>query len=489
MVEQTGYTGNNPYVAYRRKANVRFTAKVRDKNGEVHTVTTGPEGKNEDVTIYQMRRIVNPKGIWRSGNNTNSFHVKMMILPYETATEFEPLVSDGPWLAVVEKGKDWVRIKETPGVSQKNPDGTISGVGDPYDDKNPGSIIDFTYEPAGTTSTPRGGIIKIYYNNYTCVHKIFVRQGYDPVAFYNSTTKWHTFNLKTKTEEVSDPVFEGSYFRRYNWDYPIDASNNTDEGFGVQANGQMTWENGANRDFKIAGTNETRKWNNITSSAPNWGKALTINDKSCRIFGVGDFENLKNNENTIYGYGVLFTDNTTETPTLVSDVYGAREGSSSGKGMRGVFVCDSVSGTQIFFPIGATGYGRFKQKANGDYNRQANGYAGVNQYANRYERMPVTGSSVYNKDKNIYRGVNYKPLFWDLYRRPGALYWMAWGPAGGNYITGNGANGNVSGGSCLDINYFNFNFAWASPIDLGIVWNSKPDPSGSDAILIRLVED
>ena len=137
--------------------------------------------------------------------------------------------------------------------------------------------------------------------------------------------------------------------------------------------------------------------------------------------------------------------------------------------MRGVFVCDSTKGTQIFLPIGATGYGRFKQKANGAYNRQANGYEGVNQYANRYQPMPTDGY-----------GVTYKPLFWDLYRRPGALYWL-------------------NNGNAVDINYYTFAFDLTTQNNVGIIWNGSGynennniwpnDPSGSDAVLLRLVED
>ncbi len=456
MVAQTGYTGNNPYVAYRRRASVHITAKIR------------PYGKTEaqtvekDIIIEQMRRVVNPKGIWRSAGCTDPFHVKMMILPYESATDFEPLVSDGPWLAVIQQG-DWFDIEPTDGISQKNPDGTVSGMGDPFDEKNPGSIIDFTFRPKGTTSTPRGGIIKIYYNNYSCIHRIFVRQGYDPVPLPGSSAKWHSTNLVTATTEASDPALEGSYFRQYNPTYPVAASNNDRSWFD---------KNASSRNFAIAGSSETKLWKNIkVSSAIKaiWNGTTTINKKTCRMAGKADLEGIINQPNTIYGYGVIFTDGTTETPTSVSKVYGYNpDGSAVGKGMRGVFICDSISGMNIFLPIGNSGYGRFKQLANGAYNRQANGYEGVLQYANRYSAMPESGSSVGSY------GVKYKPLFWDLYRRQGALYWLR------------EADGTKP---ILDINYYTFDFALTDVTNAGIVWGSAPDPSGSDALQIRMVED
>lgn len=473
MVSQTAYTGNNPYVAYQRWAHVTFTAKVEDVNGDLHTVS-------KTVTIIQMRRVVNPKGIWRSGNNVQPFHVEMMILPYESSFTFEPLYSDGPWYAEIEQG-DWFTLEPTPGRSQRNADGTISGIGDPYkqtdlgepDDKtNPGRIIDFTFRPNGTTSTPRGGIIRIYYNNYTCVHRIFVRQGYDPVSFYGSATKWHSFNLKTADEEVDDPTLEGSYFRRYNTGLPIAASNNKFDKFFV---------NGTDEDFQIAGTNDTRKWNQITTTQAAW-PTFTIDGKVCQIPDVNDWNNLINNDNTLYGFGVLYGDGDEETLISRTDLYG--QTNDKGRGMRGVFLCDAKTGTQIFMPIGASGYGRFKQRCEKQnaYNRLPVGWEGVIQYANRYEAMPLTGSSVSGKWEGVDHtfGVNYKPLFWDLWRRQGALYWIS---------ENNNANITDHG---LDINYYTFDFSVASVADVGLVWpggwGGEPDPSGTDAIQIRLVE-
>lgn len=59
--------------------------------------------KTKPMTIYQMRRVVNPKGIWRPGNSAKPFHVKMMVQEGENNPNFTHLKSDAPWLAVIKK--------------------------------------------------------------------------------------------------------------------------------------------------------------------------------------------------------------------------------------------------------------------------------------------------------------------------------------------------------------------------------------------------
>ena len=439
----------------------------------------------------------------------------MMIKESENITEdFKPLYSDGPWLAVIQYGKKdgaWFDIEPTPGVSQKNPDGSISGTGDPFAmEKNEGCKIDFTFRPKGTTTEPRGGIIKIYYNNYTCVHRIFVRQGYEPVAFYNSNVQWHSSNLLSASKEVSDPVLEGSYFRRHNLQMPIASSNNTHEL--SPFDGKI--HDGMSRSFTIVdGTPKTWKGisikdtGNASKNVPYGGNSRWTNDgyftlengdpnKKYRIASKEDLKDIMDNPNTIYGYGVLYTDGTgTEaTPTKVDEVYGyaASPGNTAGKGMRGVFVCDSLSGMNIFLPIGGSGYGRFKQESpNADvYNRLPKGNGGVIQYANRYAEMPETGSSVGGGKAEINNGkgygVAYKPIFWDLFRRPGALYWLH-EYKDGSYIS------DWKSVPALDINYYSFDFALTTLSNVGLQWpesgwGSPNDPSGTDAVQIRLVE-
>lgn len=456
MVSQTGYTGNNPYIAYNRLSQVEFKATV-ERKGRPDTVVS----KVIDVT--QARRIVNPKAVWRKAGSVRPFHVQLKIMEAQNSSTFTNLLSNGPWKVVVEKGADWIDLVPTEGASKKNPDGSISGIGYQYDSENEtGRTVDFTIQPKSVTTEPRGGIVKVYYDSYCCVHSIFVRQGYDPVEFYSSGTLWHTSNLLTGGDDEIDatetevPEMEGSYFREFNREFPIDASSNT-------APRPFKVVNGIDKYFKIAGTNEYRKWEKITLSPmpKSWGTFKVKNIVS-RIPSKEDWETIINNTNTVYGFGILYGDEATETKEPITEAYGAgKDTYSQGYGMRGVIICDETSGTQMFLPVAASGYGRFKQKCLDGYElRLPKNWGGVVQYANRYALFT----------QNWGKGVMYKPLFYNLYSTNGTIYWLADGYA-------------------LDINYFNLGFSIDDQNGLGVVWSSSPDPSGTDALHLRLVHD
>ncbi len=476
MVSQTAYSGNNPYAAYNRESKVKIIAEIKKSSGEIVEVS-------KVFTIIQGRRVLNPKAIWREASNPEKFHVQLKILPYQQAPKFENLVSDGTWRVEVDDNcKSWVQIYPTENESQFNPDGSITGVRDPFGDDN---IIDFWYKPASTTTETRGGIIRVYYNNNTCVHTIFVRQGYDPVSFYGSNVMWHTNNLRTGgyngtiAEEAADPEVEGAYFRRYNRQYPIDARSNTLDQF---------HKNGMTRDFLIAksGTaTETMKWDDIRTTDTSWGTfKVNVNGKiieNCRLPKPEDWENIVGTtENprlsTVYGFGVLYGDDAEETLEDVNLVYGATpDNHNSGRGMRGVIVCDESTGTQIFLPIAASGYGRFKQYSSMDrYNRLPAGQGGVIQYANRYTWYPSTKNTLGVTEYPV----QYHPLFYDLWMSEGTYYWF-------------------EGPKALDINFYTLDMAVSEENEngLGLVWGpgtewaGGPDPSGSDAVHIRLVHD
>lgn len=462
MTAQTGYTGVNPYIAYQRLEEVVFTAKIRRRNGEIVTIS-------KTIDVIQSRRVVNPKAIWRKADSTSPFRVQLKILPSQTSHTFQNLPSDGPWRAEVVQGNGWIELVPTAGVSKVNADGSISGVGNPYDPENPGKFIDFTVKPTGTTSTPRGGIIYVHYNNYSCTHSIFVRQGYDPVEFYGTGVMWHSFNLlsggydDTPALEVDGPEEEGSYFRLHNRKYPINAVSCTapDPFKIVDRDGDL---------FAITGpdgnVSEHLIWQHITLDPipDEWGTfkvKLNGEEKECRMPTSDDWHKIINNPSTTYGYGVLYADCATETADDVNLVYGITDHAHGGHGMRGTVVCDATTGTQMFLPIASCGYGRFKQNSrSGQSNFLPPWMLGVVQYAGRY--------AWFNSEAGY--GITYKPLFYDLFQANGAIYWIA-----GNYG--------------LDINYSTLDFAIGKQTDLGVVVQKDPDPTGSDAIHIRLVHD
>ena len=436
MIISTGYTGNNPYVAYQRHAKVEITATIQDEYGK-QTKLTGTSD------IFQVRRIVNPKGIYRSEKNNSPFHVKLMRLPRENGTTFETFPSEGAWRASV--------IAGDPNFITLNGQNETTG--------STGSEIDFNVNFIGKCpeNGSRHAIIKVEYHNYSCHHLIFVQQGNAPVELINGKAKWHTCNLLSATEEVSSPLDEGSLFKFGNVSQPIAASNQTHE----KAGGYWInivpgdFKNDVDKEFKIVGTSKTEKWANITSStntnSPEWINKLNL-PKGGRIASYDDYAELFKSEEIEQGYGVLYGDEASEPATDRRDVYEYRsEGTTKGRGMRGCFVYNSTTGRSVFFPIGASGYGHRK-------NQEANGRAVLRYAAGRTEQYPEPGL----KDR---------PLFYDLYMRPGAIYWLE------KEATVTNDEKTIG----WDFNFFTFDF---NKINTGNVFKVE----ASDACFIRCVE-
>ena len=460
LSESRGHTGNNIFGAHIRQAYV--TVRVKMKNGET---------LERKVDVRQVRRIENPKAIWRDAKSTEHFDVMLRYPLSEEGDDTEALVSDGPWYA--EK------------VSDGQVDDTwyeITALGDSYTDGTgvagrDGTKIHFRFKPRGVNSSgiPRCGVIRIYYNNYTCVHLIFVRQGYEPLAIRDGEVAWHSFNVtaiedaadgKRSYKEAGDPRDEGSMFR-WGSSKGIPASFSRDNGWGVNI-GQSKWD-----EYKGTSYGE---WPDDKSGA----RLATLHD-FMKLFCDQD----KNLHTDIeYGYGVLYGDGATETAATMTEAnrYYADQGTTT-RGMRGCIVYNHDNGRQLFFPIGATGYGRRKEgfdvkesDTRGEYNA-----TGVLRYANRFKEYPA-GTEL-----------NSRPLFRDLYKQQGAIYWLK-----KVYIGGSGdENGNPYGYSDLDgvgsiynqsawdINYRTLNFKFFSMN----AWAGGTDCSKSDACFIRLVSD
>lgn len=429
LTPSTGYTGNNPYSSYRRRAKVKFTA----------VLTTEKEGGKEieietdDVPIYQVHRVINPTGIYRSQHNNSSFNVKMMILPDENKAErFETFQSEGPWRAYIVRSHN----SEYGGISLSGGDSQGQATVD-YDG-NPltvdaifgktGSTIDFDVDfgPENFTGENRYAIIRVDYHNYMCQHLIFVRQGDTPDALVDDGTKWCAMNLKTKTELAKNPLDEGSLFKRGNLEEPISALSNK--------NSKVPWNAVTPGDFiypgklLIAGTDEEKSWDDIKTKNfpfPN----PEVKGKSLRVATGKDFIDLNDNPDILQGYGVIYGDDATETATHITDAFGHdHKHEKAGRGMRGCFVYNRRTGKNLFFPIGASGYGHRKEKGVGtDLETQG----GMLRYA-------VARTKTFPNEKLIN-----SPLFYDIYMRPGAIYWF-----------GNADDKNVA----WDVNFFTLEF-------------------------------
>lgn len=452
MISTTGYTGNNPYVAYQRKARVKITTKLEglDKIFE------------NEVPIYQVRRVVNPKGIYRSLKNNKSFHVVLKRLPRENDQMFITFQSEGMWKAYV--------VKETNGK------GITLSVTDPMttelkDDPEygkaiygkTGSVIDFNVNFEQSSDNPlenRYAIIRVEYHNYTCQHLIFVRQGDKPDDLVAGGVKWYAMNMKTASELASNPLDEGSLFKFGNWSQPIDALSNK--------NPFEPWINVTPGDFKVypedgltnAATRGKMGWTDITQSntTNGFGNPQMAN---ARVATGKDFWELRNSY-IEQGYGVLYGDDATETADDIVEVYGYDyEHNKSGRGMRGCFAYNRDTGKNLFFPIGASGYGHRKQSYTGTWGDPET-LNGVLRYA--------AGRT------QLYPSPVERPLFYDIYKRPGGIYWLN-AEIPQNYFT---PTDGVSLG--WDINYFSFDFNFISKGNL-------IKSGGSNACFVRCVVD
>lgn len=452
MISTTGYTGNNPYMAYQRKARVKITTKLEglDKIFE------------NEVPIYQVRRVVNPKGIYRSLKNNKSFHVVLKRLPRENDQMFKTFQSEGQWKAYV--------VKETNGkgitLSVTDPK-TTELKDDPEYGKaiygKTGSVIDFNVNFEQSSDNPsenRYAIIRVEYHNYTCQHLIFVRQGDKPDDLVTGGVKWYAMNMKTTSELASNPLDEGSLFKFGNWSQPIDALSNK--------NPFEPWINVTPGDFKVypedgltnAATGGKMGWTDIiqNNTTDGFGNPQMAN---ARVATGADFWELRNSY-IEQGYGVLYGDDATETADDIVEVYGYDyEHNKSGRGMRGCFAYNRETGKNLFFPIGASGYGHRKQSYTPTWGDPET-LDGVLRYASGRTQL--------------YPSPVERPLFYDIYKRPGGIYWLN-AEIPQNYFT---PTDGVSLG--WDINYFSFDFNFISKGNL-----IRSD--GSDACFVRCVVD
>lgn len=152
MVSRTGYTGNNPFENYERRALIEVTAELED----------GEEIPAAQTEIFQVRRVVNPKGVYRKNSNSTPFDVTLMELHGEYATKFDELKSHGSWRAYVIAGdQNFINL-----------DGKQEVEG------NTNTTVKFRINFNGTCDADKSrfAIIRVEYHNYNCVHLIFVRQ-------------------------------------------------------------------------------------------------------------------------------------------------------------------------------------------------------------------------------------------------------------------------------------------------------------------------
>ena len=146
-------------------------------------VTMNPDDAIQNIEVKQVHRLVNPKGIYRSSNNTKSFDVELKVLEDDADVEFKNLKSAGPWRAYVIRESDENFISLEGFSTDKRPDTTSEA---DYTFKYSGDIltrrsiegrndteIAFRINFNGTSNgVPRYAIIRVEYNYYSCYHLI-----------------------------------------------------------------------------------------------------------------------------------------------------------------------------------------------------------------------------------------------------------------------------------------------------------------------------
>ena len=492
IVTSTGYTGGNPYQAYPRKSKVRFFVYVME--GGVSKL------KEVFVDIIQVRRVVNPTGVIRSDTDNSPFHVTMMIRHDQDEREpYEPIMSYGDWSAEIMDGSDPICVLTS------TADGSGAGVPQVATQRIQGADqhnVDFRIEFTGAKGF---AAIRVRYHNYTCEHDIFVRKGYTEDVTLNGVT-WASRNVRRFVNGVPEfatsPLDEGSLFRRGSFIGIKNSHNVTHapvngivaaERFRATYNkapdnfnsAPQTWlDNDYSTPFDVYlanGNTGTRFWAGCAPAT----NAATIAD--WQIAASSDYQIAEaldyyqaipvatNTPDHDIGfvYGILYGDGAVETatdPNVASGYIGEIDGASSPKGMLGIFLfnrhlVNNQGYKHIFFPMGARGYGRRK-----------NGSSWRNNDPNGYLRY-ATRSQFFGYYKADQKSMSLLPFFYDLYRRPGAVYWCRT-----RENTSNGSVSDIRKSSAFDMNFFTMGF---EGFENGACLSGNGQ--NSDACFIRLV--
>ncbi len=442
LLKVSGYGGNNPNEGSERTAYILFSVYYKGNN------TSTPDGK-QIMRVKQVRRLTNPTGIYRSYNNNEGFSVELVHKETPVASAFTSFNSDGPWMAEVLGSSNFITL---------NGRTTVSG--------NDGTPIKFDvrFNRMNQNKTIRNAIIRIRYHNYTCVHLIFVRQGYGSQQLKEGGAEWHTLNMIHENLEASDPRDEGSLFKYGAWDMGIDVmSNGLNWAYNSPLLDAGTFKSkatpAANSLYLATATGDVVRNANGTPKGYSWTDFYgTMNGYTGQKIGLPSITNMKqlfaNSElypSTIkHAFGVLYADGATTVQKEYKDAfnYNRHDAGTEKRGMRGLFVYnwdDSRSSSNtfnfrnVFFPIGRAGFGNRRSNDAGDGNVWNSVHGTLRYAAGRDGEMPNSISP-------------FQPLFYDLYRREGAIYWAALPDDRVQDV----ANDIIDNALGLDINYYTF---------------------------------
>ncbi len=509
LIQTSGFSGNNPYEAFERKAVVHIVGqfKTKDENGD-------PIRIQKDVEVYQVKRITNPKGVWRAHDRTEAFNVTLLEpINSNAESDFQPFTSQGEWTAFIDeetnKGAGFsIRPNGQTNGYMKN--GVIHG--------NTGSEIHFAIDFGNAVgeNESKCAVVKVLYHGNQCMHKILVRKGYNKPLTMGAYTDdegnvipgkegklWSSYALyqatNTGTTEngrqvfnaylTKNPLMLGSMFRRGKQDQGIFVWNNVPENTGlgpfVAPNGTplvlglpingVTIKPGLKDDawldqwqkkpwaniYRDDDRNQPNKNLGIFYALDDEGKVTTDADGNpykYRVPTYKEFQDLTNNSE--FGFGVFYGSEATEPKLKSIEAYGLIDPYNEGlfndpNGMRAVVAYDKKTGNQILFPIGRYGIGVRRM-----YNVPNETYYGILHYSDVYNPLTIGRNA-----KNLYR-----PIPYNLSIVSGCIYWIDQWVAAGTY-------GNTEPSLGWDMNYFNFDF------------NNYTDHNWADACPIKFVID
>lgn len=474
MIYISGFTGNNPYDTYQRMAKLKVRA-VFKRTGKSDTTIT------KIVPVYQVRRVVNPKAVWRPWDAKDEFHVKLLRRDNpRPETQYAAFESDGEWRASIKKTEgltDFIELKA--GENSRKEGDYIYG-----DD---GSIIDFYIKFKGVASADHVAcaLVQVEYHGFTCEHTIFVRQGYNrALQIEPGGAHWSSFSLysagdgkpytsgpqagKYQAIPTVNPLALGTLFKRGNLAQGILVENNKDYG-------PLESIDGVSLSLSNRETSDNT-WGSIkgeTDATYTGWKDIEfvgkVNGKE-RLYRLPTFDDFNALLKYDFGFGVLYAKGATEVATDPDTAYGYLDSNNetleSEKGMRGVVVYNAETANQIFFPVGAFGMGRRTC-----WTLPNSKYAGYLRYGGVYWTLDVSKDNKYAKEanggKDAIRGDDYnrlRPIPYNMPASPGAIYWL-------NMTTG--------GSPAWDMNYFDMNFnQYDNAVTLG---------ENGDALPIKLI--
>ena len=414
------FSGYNYFPHDTRTGKIRFSVTV---NGKTYT---------KDVRIIQVKRVVNPAGVWRQASSTKPFNFRLMELNEDDDSpngpvhrQFYPTISDGPWTAHIEQGTDWIQIAPTGSSAW----GTADVTG------GTASEVRFDVRPASTCSdgTVREGVIKVTYNNNTCIHYFFVSQGlgdvpmavnvtYPEKTINNETSTSHTCywmnrNMKYSGVPCDNPLMEGGLFRWGNASQAIKPEDAQRDGYGFNIEGYSTGK--THWMYTGGDVSFTGIWHPERPTGFRYDEHATYKSRFYSDRWPAKYADWTALQSFPRYYGVLYGEESTGTATNTTDAY-TYINPGDVKGMQGLFVWDRSNGRHLFFPIGSTGYGHRKgsdlYKA-GEPPGVKDGWGGdgvvrrdILKYAQRSLEMPT-----YTAER--------VPMLYDLWMRKGAIYW------------------------------------------------------------------